>query len=372
MLERMPATPRYRAPYLPSFSGDSKSGEYRNWKRAVLSAMDNFDEYTVIQAIRKSISSQPARIISNLDYDCSVDDIINALNNAYDDIHDDTLSWQVFYNATQNHKEDVIEWHTRLCSLWSNIPNNPINKEEKIKIRLWQGLRSDSLREPSRHKYDMDYVTVASLLKYLRQLENNKSSKSGFACGFVSRDTDSDVNVINLQKKVDELTAQLSKMKQTCCDRGSKTKQEKDSNPVQPETSSLYAVQSSSTPNNNYQQPEQKQGCHINHELNENLQPIYFNYGPPVLNCTPRRSNYDTTDGNFNQYNQQYPQSSNKYHLQNGWQPTYQPRNSYHRSSYRVDNCYRHNNNQQKRPSFQDSVVYLGFLNIHILCAGGD
>ena len=88
MLERMPATPRYRAPYLPSFSGDSKSGEYRNWKRAVLSAMDNFDEYTVIQAIRKSISSQPARIISNLDYDCSVDDIINALNNAYDDIHE--------------------------------------------------------------------------------------------------------------------------------------------------------------------------------------------------------------------------------------------------------------------------------------------
>ena len=59
MLERMHAAQRYRAPYLPSFSGDSKSGEYHNWQFA------------------KSISSQPTRIISNLDYDCPVDDIIN-------------------------------------------------------------------------------------------------------------------------------------------------------------------------------------------------------------------------------------------------------------------------------------------------------
>ena len=83
--------------------------------------------------------------------------------------------------------------------MWSKIPNNPIDKEEKIKSRLWQGLRSNSLQESSRHKCDMDYVTVASLLKYLCQLKNNKCSKSGFACGLVSRDTDSDVNVINLQ-----------------------------------------------------------------------------------------------------------------------------------------------------------------------------
>ena len=55
-------------------------------------------------------------------------------------------------------------------------------------------------------------------------MEVGNSSKSGFACGFVSRDTDSDVNVINFQKKVVELTAQLSKMKQSCSDRGSKKK----------------------------------------------------------------------------------------------------------------------------------------------------
>ena len=103
----------------------------------------------------------------------------------------------------------------------------------------------------------MDYVTAVSLLKYLRQLENIKSSKSRFPCGFVSRDTDSDVNVINLQKKVDELTAQLSKMKQSCSDRVSKTKQEKDSNPVQSETSSSCVVQLPSIPNNHYQQTEQ-------------------------------------------------------------------------------------------------------------------
>ena len=39
---------------------------------------------------------------------------------------------------------------------------------------------------------------MGTLLKYPRQLENNTFSKSGFACSFVSRDTDSDVNVINM------------------------------------------------------------------------------------------------------------------------------------------------------------------------------
>ena len=208
LLDRAPTQHR-RSPFFPTFSGEGKSCDYKYWRSAVRSAIDVYDNPCIQQAIRRSVSNQPAQIISNLDYDCTPDDILEALDIAYGDVHSETSAWQAFYNANQSLKENVVEWHTRLCSLWSKIPDNVANKDNYIKTKLWQGLHSTSIKESARHKHDLDTTTTADLLRYLRQLTDSKSSKSGLSCNIVSDDT----SVINLEKKVELLTAQLASLK---------------------------------------------------------------------------------------------------------------------------------------------------------------
>ena len=163
----------------PSFSGSTsnKGFEYNYWRDIVIGLRRSYTDINIIQGIRKAVSGQPAHIIGRLDIDCSLDNILEALNTVYGDVHDESEALQRFYSAEQSNKESIVDWHTRLSSIWSKIPK-PGQPNLKIKKRLWVGLKSSALKESSRHIYDDDTISEVKLVKYLRQLEESKSSLS--------------------------------------------------------------------------------------------------------------------------------------------------------------------------------------------------
>ena len=165
-----------RSPHLPPFSGDTTKGfVYSYWKDLITSLSLSYSDVSLIQAIRKAVSGQPAQIIGRLQVNCTLNDIFTALDTAYEAIHDEPAAWQLFYSVKQSRSESVVEWHTRLCSVWARIPD-PGDVGLKIKKRLWTGLYSDATKESSRHQYDNDDVTEITLVKYLRQIEESKTS----------------------------------------------------------------------------------------------------------------------------------------------------------------------------------------------------
>ena len=165
-----------RIPHIPTFTGDASKGfDYQYWKGLIRSVEVNYTDASIIQAIRKSVSGQPAQIVGTLPIDCTLQTIINALDTAYDLILDAPTAWQRFYNAKQSSKESVVEWHTRLTAIWSQIPGHGM-AELHIKKRLWDGLHSDQVRESTRHHYDNDDVTEVEFVKYLRRLVEGRQT----------------------------------------------------------------------------------------------------------------------------------------------------------------------------------------------------
>ena len=164
-----------RTPHIPTFNGDSSKGfDYQYWKGLIKSLRTSYTDASVIQAIRKSVTSQPAQIVGTLPVDCTLDTIFSALDTAYDLIHDAPTAWQRFYNAKQAPKESLVEWYTRLTGIWSQIPDHGA-AELHIKMRLWDGLHLEQLKESSRHHYDNDKITEIEFVKYLRRLTEGKS-----------------------------------------------------------------------------------------------------------------------------------------------------------------------------------------------------
>ena len=139
-----------RSPHLPPSSDDTTKGfDYSYWKDLITSLSLSYSDVSLIQAIRKAVSGQPAQIIGRLQVNCTLNDIFTALDTTYEAIHDEPAAWQLFYSVKQSRSESVVEWHTRLCSVWARIPD-PGDVGLKIKKRLWTGLYSDAMKESSR------------------------------------------------------------------------------------------------------------------------------------------------------------------------------------------------------------------------------
>ena len=165
-----------------------------------------------MQAIRKSVFGQPAQIVGTLPVDCTRQTIINALDIAYDLILDAPTALQRFYNAKQSSRESVVEWHTRLIGIWSQIPGHGM-AELHIKKRLWDGLHLDQLRESSRHQYDNDNVSEVDFVKYLRRLSEGKQTTHKATINAL-QSTDQNENS-ELRLQIAALNARLDKMSTT-------------------------------------------------------------------------------------------------------------------------------------------------------------
>ena len=109
-------------PYLPSFTGDGRGCKYIYWKETVKSLTDQqYDEATIVHAIRKSISGVAAKASGCLPFSSSTKEILEALDVNFGDIKNDAINWQVFYNAKQTRNFAILERNADRCV---NVPSS--------------------------------------------------------------------------------------------------------------------------------------------------------------------------------------------------------------------------------------------------------
>ena len=138
-------------PFIPMFTGEDKGVYYRYWREVIVSIKDGqqYKESYITQLIRKYTGGKAAKRISILPLSASIDEVLEALDIIFKDTTTDATSWKAFYNAHQEKREDIIDWFTRLESLWSRAPTSTVDMMEKhqiIKSQLWTGLHD----KPSR------------------------------------------------------------------------------------------------------------------------------------------------------------------------------------------------------------------------------
>ncbi len=194
-----------KTPYLPHFSGEAKGVDFKLWKSTVSNIRTTHQSDSVVQAIRKSLQGNASKVLSNLPFDASIDDIVTALTTVYGEVKDASSSWQLFYATLQGNKEDLCTWHTRLSSILFEIPNLTAGTAQcHLKTRLFHGLHNSSLKESVRHKFDDPDVTASDLLHYLRKIDGERK----VTVKSVNLITGTD-QVANLELKVASLTAKL-------------------------------------------------------------------------------------------------------------------------------------------------------------------
>ena len=190
-----------RLPYIPHFSGDD--GVKLDHYLSAIRSLRGFSESAIAQAIRKSVKGTAARIIENVDYTTTKDELVDLLKTYFDDVAEKSSAWQIFYGATQAKTESLVEWRSRLLRLYNNTGSTM--DDSILKSKLYDGLHSQRLRDLTAWKYEDDTATEADLFKLLRK--STERITVGATCS-----TTTDPEVKALRAQVEQLTAQVASL----------------------------------------------------------------------------------------------------------------------------------------------------------------
>ena len=86
-----------RLPYIPHFSGDD--GVKLDHYLSAIRSLRGFSDAAIAQAIRKSVKGTAARIIENVDYTTTKDELVALLQTYFDDVADKSSAWQIFLRS---------------------------------------------------------------------------------------------------------------------------------------------------------------------------------------------------------------------------------------------------------------------------------
>ena len=169
------------SPKVIMFSGDEgKDAKYDLWRYEVMSMIKakTYSEAVIMNAARKSLRGEAARVVMRLGENVEFDDIIYKLDSMYGFVESAEMMLAKFYSAAQEEGESVSSWACRLEDLYMKVgkKNKIESRNDAIKAKFWSGLL-DPLKEASRHKFDTVKL-YEELVVELRCIEAEKG-KSG-------------------------------------------------------------------------------------------------------------------------------------------------------------------------------------------------
>ncbi len=106
-------------PKIAFFSGGPKETDYDLWKFEVQGLLNDhlYSHEQILQAIRRSVKGDAARILVNMGHEVSVNDILHKLDACFGMVLEGQSILAEFYNAPQKVGEDVAYFANRLESL---------------------------------------------------------------------------------------------------------------------------------------------------------------------------------------------------------------------------------------------------------------
>lgn len=172
-------------PKLPIFSGseEPQKGEasYEVWSFEVkcLKNSANLPEHLLFQSIRNSLRGTARDMLVPLGEHATVDDILEKLDGFFGNVFTSETLMQSFYSDCQKDNESIVIYGSRLEQTLSRAVSfghiDAVAKDAMLRSKFWTGLKSQTLKNSTRHLYDSvrDFKT---LLREIRKVDVEESS----------------------------------------------------------------------------------------------------------------------------------------------------------------------------------------------------
>lgn len=174
----------FHVPKLPTFNGTEQGGvTYEVWSLEVRCLQNNpfIPDHIVLQSIRDSLKGSARSMLVPLGEKATVDDILNKFEGFYGNVSTGETLIQSFYNDYQRDTESIVDYGSRLEQTLSRAVRcghiDLVAKDAMLRSKFWTGLKSQQLRNSTRHLYDSvkDFQT---LLREIRKVESEDSNSS--------------------------------------------------------------------------------------------------------------------------------------------------------------------------------------------------
>ncbi|MCG8031950.1 MAG: hypothetical protein JAZ03_07220 [Candidatus Thiodiazotropha taylori] len=172
-------------PKLPIFSGaeEPQKGEasYEVWSFEVkcLKNSANLPDHILFQSIRNSLRGTARDMLVPLGEHATVDEILEKLDGFFGNVYTSETLMQSFYSDCQKDNESIVIYGSRLEQTLSRAVSfghiDVVAKDAMLRSKFWTGLKSQTLKNSTRHLYD-SVRDFKSLLREIRKVDVEESS----------------------------------------------------------------------------------------------------------------------------------------------------------------------------------------------------
>lgn len=217
-------TPNPYIPKLPIFSGNEEvqkgetSFEVWNYEVKCLQNSGYLPDHLLLQAIRNSLRGTARSMLIPLGESATVQDILLKLDGFYGNVATSETLIQSFYSDFQKDNESIVSFGSRLEQTLSRAIRyghiDLVAKDAMLRSKFWTGLKSQVLKNSTRHLYDSikDFQTLLREIRKVDMEETNlKASKKQAAQQLSGQVSTEDTNT-QLLKQMSELMGRMKKM----------------------------------------------------------------------------------------------------------------------------------------------------------------
>ena len=173
-------------PRLSVFTGvPGKEGtSYDVWRYEVTCLLADalYSRETILEAVRRSVKGEAAKILMRLGPRADIQDILHKLDGLYGKVATEGTLLSQFYSAQQKDDEDVTAWSCRLEDTIQVVHDRGLigktTMQEMLRSKLWSGLRNEALKNATRYKYDL-IKNFDDLVIEIRTVEQELGLSSG-------------------------------------------------------------------------------------------------------------------------------------------------------------------------------------------------
>ncbi|XP_070184626.1 paraneoplastic antigen Ma3 homolog [Littorina saxatilis] len=210
-----------RTPQISVFSGNpqgDKQTTFDLWKFEVRCLMENgvYDEPVILEAIRRSLKGEAARIAMRLGISATVKELLTKLESVFGNVQAGERLLAAFYGARQESAEDVTQWSCRLEDLLAKAQDlgrvRPMEVDEMLRVMFYTGLRQE-LKDRTGHKFDT-IKNFDELRSAIRQIEQDSSCQASKVKSISKAAQQAPNDVDELRAQVHQLATELESVKE--------------------------------------------------------------------------------------------------------------------------------------------------------------
>ena len=217
------AAQSYQVPKLPFFSGseEPQKGEttYEVWNFEVkcLQNAHIHDEHIILQSMRNSLKGSARAMLVPLGENAKIEDILTKLDGFYGNVATGETLIQSFYGDFQKDTESIVAYGSRLEQTLSRAIRyghiDLVAKDAMLRSKFWTGLKSQELKNSTRHLYD-SVKDFQLLLRDIRKVEQEiESSKRPVQNPKVAQQQSGQAQTDNSDMLSKQMSELMSKMK---------------------------------------------------------------------------------------------------------------------------------------------------------------